>query len=131
MLCYSFTGCSAEKIIKRNGRYGRWSLFIPERVPEALAFFRWNGTQQTKKGVEQNLPPHLFFFCAELGILMARVRQTPTTAGRVVRTRKGETNFRASSRVWNYSQLKSRLLRLPPYSPPPGGTAQFIELGLV
>lgn len=31
------------------------------------------------------------------------------------------------SRVWNYSQLKSRLLRLPT---PPGGTAQFIELWL-
>ncbi len=120
MLCYSFTGSSAKKIIKRNGRYREAVIIYSGARTGSFGIFplEWNITNQ--KGVEQQPPSPLIFLLCGIGILMARVRQTPTTAGRVwcrVRTRKGETNFRARSRVWNYSQLKSRLLRLPPYSP--------------
>jgi hypothetical protein len=73
--------------------------------------------------VEQ--PPSSYFLCGieEKGILMARVRQTPTTAERVTAVRrswpkpvKGKQISERSTAL-NYSQLKSVRVLSPPKLP--------------
>ncbi len=58
------------------------SLFIPDHVPEASHFSAGITEHNKPKGVEPTSLPTYFFFLCGIGILMARVRQMPTTAER-------------------------------------------------
>lgn len=119
MLCYSFTGCSAKKIIKRNGRYGEAVIIYSGARTGSFGIFplEWNTTNQ--KGVEQQPPSPLISFVRNWdfnGPCPSNANNRRTCVVQGSEPAKGK-QISERSRVWNYSQLKSRLLRLPPYSP--------------